>query len=61
MWTKGAAAYKQLALGVLLDIEGAFDRTSFYVIMEAAEYGVESTIIRWTNIMLESWSIAATL
>jgi hypothetical protein len=47
MRIENAVAYKEIALEAFLDIEGAFDRTSFAVITEAAEqHGVESTIIR---------------
>jgi lambda repressor-like predicted transcriptional regulator len=47
---------------VFLDIQGASDRTSFYVITEAAEqHWVESTTVRWINTTLESKSITVTL
>jgi hypothetical protein len=31
-------AHKEIAIGAFLDIEGAFDRTSFAVITKAAEW-----------------------
>jgi hypothetical protein len=47
--------YKQIALGALLDIEEAFDNTSFYAIVEAPrEDGLEETCCRWVGSMLES-------
>jgi hypothetical protein len=54
--------HKEIALGTFLDIEGAFDRTSFAAITKAAErHGVETTIGRWINSTLESRSMIATL
>jgi hypothetical protein len=51
-----------MALGVFLDIEGAFDRTSFDIIRQAAERcGIDPTICRWICAMLESRNIKATL
>jgi hypothetical protein len=39
--------HKDIALGVFLDIEGAFHRTSFDTIKQAAErHGIESTVCR---------------
>jgi hypothetical protein len=56
--TESATEHKEIALAAFLDIEGAFDRTSFEVIMQAAErYGTESTICRWICSMLESRNI----
>jgi hypothetical protein len=34
---EGVTEYKDIALGAFLDIEGAFDRTSFDIIKWAAE------------------------
>jgi hypothetical protein len=49
-----------IALGAFLDIEGAFDRTSFNIIKQVAErHGIDSTICRWICAMLESRSIKA--
>jgi hypothetical protein len=43
-----ATEHKEIALAAFLDIEGAFDRTCFEVITQAAErHGIESTICRW--------------
>jgi hypothetical protein len=51
-----------MALGAFLDIEGAFDRTSFDMIKQAAErHGIDPTICRWICAMLESRNIMATL
>jgi hypothetical protein len=47
--------HKELVLGAFLDIEGAFDNTSFSAIITAArERGVEETCCRWVRSMLES-------
>jgi hypothetical protein len=57
-----ATEYKEIALGAFVDIEGAFDRTTFEVITQAAErHGTESTICRWICSMLESRNIITTL
>jgi hypothetical protein len=45
---------KEIALGAFLDIEGAFDSTSFSAITTAArELGLEETCCRWIRSMLE--------
>ena len=47
--------HKEIALGAFLDIEGAFDNTSFTAITKAArERGLEETCCRWIGSMLES-------
>ena len=47
--------HKEFALGAFLDIEGAFDNTSFNAIITAArERGLEETCCRWVRSMLES-------
>ena len=47
--------HKETALGAFLDIEGAFDNTSFNAITTAArERGLEETCCRWIGSMLES-------
>jgi hypothetical protein len=57
-----ATEYKKLALAAFLDLEEAFDRTSFDVITQAAErHGTEPTICRWIRSMLESRNITTTL
>ena len=44
----------EIALGAFLDIEGAFDNTSFDAIITAAsERGLEETCCRWIRSMLE--------
>jgi hypothetical protein len=46
--------HKEIALGAFLDIEGAFDNTSFNTIITAArERGLEETCCRWIGSMLE--------
>jgi hypothetical protein len=50
--------HKDIALGAFLDIEGAFDRTSFDTIKQAAErHGIEPAVCRWICAMLESRKI----
>jgi hypothetical protein len=47
--------HKEIALGAFLDIEGAFDNTSFNAIITAArERGLEETCCRWIESMLMS-------
>jgi hypothetical protein len=47
--------HKEVALCAFLDIEGAFDNTSFHVIVKAArEHGLDETCCRWVGSMLES-------
>jgi hypothetical protein len=59
---KNAIKHKDIALGAFLDIEGAFDRTSFNTIKQAAErHGIEPAVCRWICVMLESRNISATL
>jgi hypothetical protein len=54
--------HKDIALGAFLDIEGAFDRTSFAIIKQAAErHGIEPAICRWICAMLDSRNINAIL
>jgi hypothetical protein len=46
--------YKEVVLGAFLDIEGAFDNTSFDAIITAArKRGLEQTCCRWIRSMLE--------
>jgi hypothetical protein len=59
---EGAIEHKDIGLGAFLDIEGAFDRTSFNVIKQAVErHGIEPAICRWICAMLESRNMSATL
>jgi hypothetical protein len=54
--------HKEVALGAFLDIEGAFDNTSFKTIITAArERGLEETCCRWIESMLECRLVHATL
>jgi hypothetical protein len=46
--------HKEVALGTILDIEGAFDNTSIEAIITAArERALEETCCRWIKSMLE--------
>jgi hypothetical protein len=52
----------KVTLGAFLDIEGAFDSTSFDIITKAAKWhGLEDTICRWIGSMLGSRKITAML
>jgi len=47
--------HKEIVVGTFLDIEGAFDNTSFSAIITAArQRGLEETCCRWARSMLES-------
>jgi hypothetical protein len=60
--TESAIKYQEIALRAFLDTEGAFDRTSFDVLTQAAErHGTEPTICRWISSMLESRTIITAL
>jgi hypothetical protein len=57
-----AIEHKDIALGAFLDSEGAFDRTSFDIIKQAAErHGIEPAICRWICAMLDSRNTKAIL
>jgi hypothetical protein len=59
---ENAIQYKDIALGAFLHIEGAFDRTTFDTIIQAAgRHGIEPAICKWICAMLESRNISATL
>jgi hypothetical protein len=59
---ENAIEHRDIDLSAFLDIEGAFDRTSFDIIKQAAErHGIDPTICRWICAMLESRNIKATL
>jgi hypothetical protein len=52
---ENAVEHKEITLGEFLDIEEAFDRTSFKAIDKAAEqHRTKPTICRWISSMLES-------
>jgi len=53
---------QEIALGVFLDKEGAFNNTSYDSMYAApARHGVDYTIIRWIKAILEGWLATATL
>ena len=53
---------KEVALGVFLDIEGAFDNTSFtYITQQAEKHGISSSLTRWIGHMLSSREVSARL
>ena len=52
----------QYALGIFLDIEGAFDNVSFKTITEAlARLQLPQVIVRWINAMLRSRTVTVTV
>jgi hypothetical protein len=54
--------HKDIVLGAFLDIEGAFDNTSFHAIVKAAgDRGLEKTCCRWIGSMLDSRPIYMSL
>lgn len=54
--------HKKLGVGLFIDIEGAFDNTSFEVIMRAARrFGISEALITWIKAMLMSRRITATI
>jgi hypothetical protein len=59
---ENATEHRDIAFGAFLDIEGAFDITSFDTIKQATvRHGIDPTICRWIGAMLESRNIRATL
>jgi hypothetical protein len=60
--TENATEHKDTAFGAFLNIEGAYDRTSFDIIKQAAEnHGTNPVICSWICAMLESRNIITTL
>lgn len=52
----------QYALGIFLDIEGAFDNVSFKTITEAlSEFNLPQMIVRWINAMLRNRTVTVTV
>ena len=52
--------YKEVALGCFMDIEGAFDNTSFDVIRQALiDREVDPVVVRWINVMLGRRAVEA--
>ena len=57
-----ALSHNEFALGMFMDIEGAFDNATFESMCVAAErHGLEPTLVRWVNSMLRSRKITADL
>lgn len=53
---------KELCLAAFLDVEGAFDRTTYQAINEAAtRHGIEPTICKWISKMLDGRLIMSSL
>jgi hypothetical protein len=59
---ENAIEHRDIAFGAFPDIEGAFNRTSFDTIKQAAvRHGIDPTICRWISAVLESRNIKARL
>jgi hypothetical protein len=59
---ENALDQQELALGTFLDIEGAFNSTSYDSMFTAlARHGVDHTIIRWVKATIEGRRAIATL
>jgi hypothetical protein len=57
-----AVEKRDITLGAFLDIEGAFNGTSFDVIIKTAkQHGLGDTICHWIGCMLDNRTITATL
>jgi len=53
VWVEKSLDQQEIALGVFLDIEGAFNNTSYDTMYAAlARHGVDCTIIRWIRATL---------
>jgi len=62
VWVEKAHDQQETALGVFLDIEGAFNNTSYDSMCVAlARHGVNHTNIRWIRATLEGRLATATL
>jgi hypothetical protein len=56
VWVEKALDQQEVASGVFLDIEGAFNNTSYDSMCVAlARHGVDHTIVRWVKAILEGW------
>ena len=54
VWVEKALNQQEIALGVFLEIEGAFDNTSYDSMCSAlTRHGVDQTIIQWIRATLE--------
>jgi hypothetical protein len=62
VWFEKALDQQEMALGVFLDIEGAFNNTSYDSMCAAlVRHGVEHTIMRWNQATLEGQLATAAL
>jgi hypothetical protein len=62
IWVEKALDQQETALGVFLDIEGAFNDTSYdYVCAALLRHGVPNTIVQWVRNTLKGCLAAATL
>ena len=62
LWVEKALDQQEIALGIFLDIEGAFNNTSYDSMCAAlARHGVDHTIVRWIRATLEGQLATVTL
>ena len=62
VWVEKAHDQQETALWIFLDIEGAFNNTSYdFMCVALAKHGVNHTNIRWITATLEGWLATATL
>ena len=60
-WAEKALNQQEIALGIFLDIEGAFNNTSYDSMCAAlARHGVDHTIVRWIRATLDGQLATAT-
>lgn len=59
---EGTLEHKQLAQGIFIDIEGAFDNATYESMYKAVEKrGTKSTLVRWIRLMLQHRILKTTL
>lgn len=62
VWVEKVLDKQERALGVFLDIEGAFNSTSFGSMLDTlVRHGVDHTTVRWITATLECCMAAVTL
>ena len=62
VWVEKALDQQEVALGIFLDIEGAFNNTTYDSMCVAlARHGVDCTIVRWVKATLEGQRATAML
>jgi len=62
VWVEKALDQQEIALGVFLDVEGAFDNISYdSMCLALTRHGVDHTIVRWIRATLEGQLVTAAL